>query len=82
MHELTGSNSAGVQSQPSGAPIVAADPDLAAIPEELWAVARERFAALKPLIEAGASSTPLLLASEPPNAAFTALLCTAGCSSI
>jgi putative transposase len=52
--EPTGGGSAGVQSQSPAAPVVAAGPsDLAAIPEELWAVARKRFAALKPLIESG-----------------------------
>lgn len=54
MAEPTGRGSADVQSQAPDAPVVAAGPsDLAAIPEELWAVARERFAALKPLIETG-----------------------------
>jgi putative transposase len=52
--EPTGCGSADAQSQPPATPVVAAGPsDLAAIPEELWALARERFAALKPLIESG-----------------------------
>lgn len=54
MDEPTEGNCAEVRSKPSGAPVVAAGPsDLAVIPEELWVVARERFAALKPLLETG-----------------------------
>ena len=54
--EPTGGGFAGVQSHAPAAPVVAAGPsDPAAIPEELWAFARERFPALKPLtlIESG-----------------------------
>ena len=54
MDEPTAATSAVVQTEPPARPAVAAGvSDLAAIPEALWVVARERFLTLKPLIETG-----------------------------